>query len=63
LLNSRQAGLVEALLRYRFSAKLMAPLLRKEVSSAPKLGNRTPLAFVIDSFLVRTPNYAIGHRD
>ena len=33
------------------------------VAPVPKLANRTPLALVIDSFLVRTANYAIGDRD
>jgi hypothetical protein len=42
---------------------LMHPLPRKSISSVPKLANRTPFAFVIDSFLVRTANYAIGHCD
>jgi hypothetical protein len=41
----------------------MYPLPRKSISSVPKLANRTPFALVIDSFLVRTPNYPIGHRD
>jgi len=41
----------------------MDPLPRKSISSVPKFANGTPLAFVIDSFLVRTPNYAISHGD
>jgi hypothetical protein len=45
------------------SAKLMYPLSRKAISSVPKLAYWTPFAFVIDSFLVRTPNYAIRHCD
>ena len=36
----------------------MYPLPRKAISSVPKLANRTPLALVIDSLLVRTANYA-----
>jgi hypothetical protein len=43
--------------------ELLYPLARKAISSVPKLANWTPFAFVIDSFLVRTPNYAIGHHD
>ena len=35
----------------------------KPVSSVPELANRTPFAVVIDSFLVRTANYAIADRD
>ena len=42
---------------------LMHPVSRKPISSVPKLANRTPLALVIDSLLVRTANYAIGDRD
>jgi len=41
----------------------MHPLSCKPIASVPKLANRTPLAVVIDSFLVRTANYAIGDRD
>ena len=41
----------------------MDPLPRKPISSVPKFANWTPLAFVIDSFLVRTPDYAIRHGD
>ena len=43
--------------------KLMYPLSRKAISTVPKLAHWTPFAFVIDSFLVRTPNYAIRHCD
>ena len=39
----------------------MYPLPRKAISSVPKLADWTPFAFVIDSFLVRTPNYAIAN--
>src|SRR6202022_1631906 len=42
---------------------LMYRLPCKPISSVPKLANRTPFAVVIDSFLVRTANYAIGDRD
>src|SRR6266571_3600014 len=35
----------------------------KQSAPGPKLANRTPLALVIDSFLVRTANYAVGDRD
>src|SRR6266480_4527804 len=42
---------------------LMHPLSCKPIAPVPKLANRTPLALVIDSFLVRTANYAIGDRD
>jgi hypothetical protein len=38
-------------------------LSRKPIAPVPKLANRTPLALVIDSFLVRTADYAIGDRD
>jgi hypothetical protein len=41
----------------------MHPFSCKPISSVPKLANRTPLAVVIDSFLVRTANYAFGDRD
>ena len=41
----------------------MHPLSCKSIAPAPKLANRTPLALVIDPFLVRTANYAIGDRD
>ena len=46
-----------------FSQKLVDPLPRKAISSVPKLANRAPFAFVVDSFLVRAANYAVGHRD
>jgi hypothetical protein len=39
----------------------MDPLPGKPVSSVPKFASWAPFAFVIDSFPVRTPNYAIGH--
>jgi hypothetical protein len=42
---------------------LMHPLSCKPIAPVPKLANRTPLALVIDSLLVRTANYAIGDRD
>src|SRR6266849_1016993 len=42
---------------------LMHPLSCKPITSVPKLANRTPFAVVIDSFLVRTANYAIGDCD
>src|ERR1051325_4342333 len=41
----------------------MYPLSCKPVAPVPKLANRTPLALVIDSLLVRTANYAVGDRD
>src|SRR5258705_10136196 len=42
---------------------LMYPLSCKPIAPVPKLANRTPLALVIDSLLVRTANYAVGDRD
>jgi hypothetical protein len=36
---------------------------RKAISPVPKLAKRTPFAFVVNSFLVRTADYAVGHRD
>ena len=56
--SRRHAGAVAALRK-----NLMHRLSCKPISSVPKLANRTPLAVVIDSFLVRTANYAIGDRD
>ena len=41
----------------------MHPWSCKTIAPAPKLANRTPLALVINAFLVRTADYAIGHRD
>jgi hypothetical protein len=41
----------------------MQPLFGKPISSVPKLANRTAFAVVIDTFLVRTADYAIGDRD
>src|SRR6516165_10162341 len=38
-------------------------LPRKTISAVPKRANRTPFAFVIDPFLVRAADYAVGHRD
>jgi hypothetical protein len=46
-----------------FPRKLMDLLPCKAISSVPKLTNRTPIAFVIDTFLVRAADYAVGHRD
>src|SRR5438876_12320742 len=46
-----------------FPQKLMDLLPYKAISSVPKLANRTPFAFVIDSFLVRAADYSVGHRD
>src|SRR4029453_6195579 len=46
-----------------FSQKLMDPMSRKAISSVPKLANRAPFAFVVNPFLVRTADYAVGHRD
>jgi hypothetical protein len=43
--------------------KLVDSLPRKPISSVPKVANWAPFAFVIDPFLMRTPNYAIGHGD
>jgi hypothetical protein len=42
---------------------LMYPLSCKPIAPVPKLANRTPLALVVDSLLVRTPNYVVGDRD
>jgi len=42
---------------------LMHPLSGEPIASVPKLANWTPFAVVIDSFLVRTTNYAIADRD
>jgi hypothetical protein len=42
---------------------LMHPLSCKPIAPVPKFANRTPLALVIDSLLVRTANYAVGDRD
>ena len=41
----------------------MHPLSCKPIAPVPKLANRTPLALVIDSLLVRTANYAIADRN
>src|SRR6266700_2746331 len=46
-----------------FPRKLMDLLSYKAISSVPKLANRTPFAFVVDSFLVRAADYSVGHRD
>ena len=46
-----------------FPQKLMDLLPYKPISSLPKLANRTPFAFVVDSFLVRAADYSVGHRD
>ena len=53
----------QAVCRKRLSLESMDQLSRKTISSAPKFADRTPFAFVVDSFLVRAPDYAIGHRD
>ena len=42
---------------------LMHPLSCKPIAPVPKLAQRAPLALVIDSFLVRTANYAVADRD
>jgi hypothetical protein len=47
----------------RFPEQLMNPLTRKTISSVPELANRTPFTFVVDSLLVRTTDYCVGHRD
>jgi hypothetical protein len=49
--------------RRRPATKFNAPLSCKPIASVPKLANRTSLALVIDSLLVRTANYAIADRD
>src|SRR5580704_9920504 len=41
----------------------MHPLSCKPIASVPKLANRTSLALVIDSLLMRTANYAVADRD
>jgi len=45
------------------SENLIDRLPRKTISSVPKLAKRTPFAFIVNSFLVRTADYAVGHRD
>jgi hypothetical protein len=45
------------------SENLIDRLPRKAISSVPKLAKRTPFPFVVNSFLVWTANYAVGHRD
>jgi hypothetical protein len=45
------------------SENLIDRLPRKAISSVPKLAKGTPFAFVVNSFLVRTADYAVGHRD
>src|SRR6266851_5883495 len=46
-----------------FPQRLMDLLPYKPISYVPKLANRTPFAFVVDSFLVRAADYSVGHRD
>src|SRR5664279_5029472 len=41
----------------------MEHLARKAIPSMPELANWTPLAFIVDAFLVRTAYYAPGHYD
>ena len=45
------------------SQNLIERLPRKAISSVPKYANRTPFAFVVNSCLVWTADYAVGHRD
>jgi hypothetical protein len=45
------------------SENVIDRLPRKAISSVPKLAMWTPFAFVVNSFLVWTADYAIGHRD
>jgi hypothetical protein len=40
---------------------LIKPLPCKAISPTPKLANGTPFAFVVDPFLVRASDYAVGH--
>ena len=61
IIDNRKCG--RHTFRKRFSAKLMYPLPRKAISPVPKLAHWAPFAFVIDSFLVRTSNYAVRHCD
>jgi len=56
-------GMPIAPLRCDFPQKLMDLLPYKAISSVPKLANRTPFAFVVDSFLVGAADYSVGHRD
>ena len=42
-------------------AASMYALPRKSIATMPKLANRTPFTFVVDSFLVRAANDAVGH--
>jgi signal transduction histidine kinase len=48
--------------RLRLQQELTDALPREAVSSVPKLANRTPFAFVIDSLLVRAADNAVAHR-
>ena len=41
----------------------MDHLPRKAIAATPELADRTPFAFVVDSFLVRTAQYAVCHYD
>ena len=42
-------------------AASMYALPRKSIATMPKLANRTPFTFVVNSFLVRAANDAVGH--
>ena len=51
----------EALFRHRI--KLIESLSRKAISTVPELANRTPFALVVDTFLMRTADYCVSHRN
>jgi hypothetical protein len=60
--QGRQASLSDHLVGTG-SESLIDRLPSKAISSMPKLAKRTPFAFVVNSLLVRTADYAIGHHD
>ena len=62
-LNGKRSGSPAERSGVALPQNLMHPLSCKPIEPVPKLANRTPLALVINSLLVRTANYAIGHRD
>jgi protocatechuate 3,4-dioxygenase beta subunit len=47
--------------RHAVASQSVGALSCKTISTAPKRANWTPLAFVIDTLLVRTADYAVGH--
>ena len=57
------SSMAKCLPRASFAQGLLNSLSSEAISSVPELASRRPSPWVVDTFLVRTANYCVSHRD